>query len=132
MSYDFRLVDSVVELKLDKQTLNAINNAPSKVMYEMARKTLDMSYIHVPMSAIPGHAGTLRRTTMANGVRGSNKDWYISSTTNYASRVWNLPDKTTHWTTPDTHSKWFEWSLKQYQAQIIDSSISKVRKDSNL
>ena len=121
-----------ISLKLNNQTLKTIDQLDDKVMYEMARKTLDMSEIHIPKSAIVRHAGTLRRVTKANGVRGYNGDWYISSTTNYASRVWNLPDQGTNWTTSRTHSKWFDWTLKHYQKQIIDSSIDKVKKENNL
>lgn len=121
-----------IDFKFNETTLKEIKNLPDKVIYKIARKTLDMTQIHIPKSAIPNHAGTLRKTTMANGVRGHSGDWYLSSTTNYASRVWNLPDKGTNWTTDGTHSKWFEWALKEYKTQIVNSSIEQARKESNL
>lgn len=122
-----------VELHFNEKTLKEIKGLPDKVMYEMARKTLDMTEIHIPMSTLPRHSGTLRKTTMAMAVRGQPGDYYITSigspTRSYASRVYNMNDSTTNWTTPDTHSKWFEYSLKRYKEVIVNSSIDKARKD---
>lgn len=118
-----------VEVDLNKHTQNGLKKIPDVVLYKMARITLDMSQTHIPKSALPRHAGTLRNSTMARAVRGSNGDYYLTSPTNYATRVWGLDDDSTHWTTPDTHSKWFEWTLKKYQKQIEDNSINQAWKD---
>lgn len=118
-----------VELKLNKKVENGLTKLPDDTIYKIARKTLDMSQIHIPKSAIPSHAGTLRKATMSKGVRGSNGDYYLTSATNYASRVWNLPDSTTNWTTSGTHSEWFKWTMKKYHAQIVDASINQSWKE---
>lgn len=118
-----------VEVQINKKVEMGLKKIPDIAMYNMARATLDMSYTHIPKSALPRHAGTLRNTTMARAVRGSNGDYYLTSPTNYALRVWNLPDGSTNWTTSGTHSKWFEWTLKQYQKQIEDASINRAWKE---
>ena len=118
-----------VEVQLNKKTENGLKRLPGKVMYEMARKTLDLSEIHIPKSALVRHAGTLRKATMSNGVRGQDGDYYLTASTNYANRVWNLPDQGTHWTTPGTHSKWWDWTLKTYKKQIEDNAINQAWKE---
>ena len=118
-----------VTVELNKKVQNGLRIIPDKVLYKMARITLDMSYVHIPMSKIPNHSGTLRRSTMNNAVRGSKGDYYLTSNINYAQRVWNFNDNTTNWTTPNTHSKWFEWTLKEYQKVIEDKSINQAWKE---
>lgn len=122
-----------VELHLNDKTLKEIKGLPDKVMYEMARRTLDVTKIHIPMSATPRHSGTLRKTTMDMGVKGEPGDYYITSigspTRGYANRVYNMNDSSTNWTTPDTHSKWFEYSLKRYKEVIVNDAINKARKE---
>lgn len=118
-----------VEIQPNKKVEQGLKKLPDEVLYKMARKTLDFSQTHIPMSALPNHKGTLRRTTMSRGVRGSNGDYYLTSPTNYATRVWLLNDATTNWTTSGTHSKWFEWTLKKYKKQIENDSINESWKD---
>ena len=118
-----------VELKLNKGTLEKIENLPDKIVYKIARKTLDYSNAVIPMSRGLKTSGQLRRQSMSYGVRGSNGDYHIGSPTSYANRVWNLPDRGTNWTTPNTHSKWFEYALKMHQKSIVDSSINEVNKE---
>ena len=124
-----------VELILDKSSEKLIKNLPDKILYEIARRTLDLSHNYIPKSNIVGHAGTLRRSTFSNGVKGSHGDYYISSEsaiTPYASRVWSLNDATTHWTTKGTHSEWFIYTIKTHQNVVVNQAIDKVRKDNNI
>ena len=121
-----------VELKLNNKTLLEIEELPDKVLYKMARMTLDYSNTIIPMSRGLKTSGQLRRDSMAYGVRGSNGDYYIGSPTRYASHVWNLPAIGTNWTTPNTTSKWFEVALKRHKATIVDNSIEQAKKESNL
>lgn len=118
-----------VEFQPNKRVQQGLKKLPDEVIYKMARKTLDLSQPHIPMSKGLNTSGQLRRTTMAKGVRGSNGDYYLSSPTNYATRVWSMNDDSTNWTTPGTHSKWFEWTLKRYNKQIEDSSLNEAWKD---
>ena len=118
-----------VEVQPNKKVEQGLKKLPDETIYKMARKTLDLSQTHIPMSALPRHSGTLRKSTMARGVRGSKGDYYLTSPTNYATRVWNLSDNGTNWTISGTHSKWFAWTLKTYNKQIEDSSINEAWKD---
>lgn len=118
-----------VELNLNKDALQRIENLPDKVLYKMARKTLDYSNRHIPMSQGLKTSGQLRRQSMAYGVKGTTGDYYIGSPTSYANRVWKLPDKSTNWTTQGTHSKWFLYTLKTYKKSIVDSAINEAVKE---
>lgn len=121
-----------VELKLNNKTLIEIEDLPDKVLYKMARKTLDYSYTIIPLSRGKKTSGQLRRDTMVYGVRGSKGDYYIGSPTRYANYVWHLPEKGTNWTTDSTTSKWFNVALKRYEKVIVDSSIEQAKKDAGL
>ena len=118
-----------VELKFNKNTLNKIDNLPDKVVYKIARKTLDYSNSVIPMSRGLSTSGQLRRDTMAYGVHGSDGNYYIGSPTSYANRVWHYNDSTTNWTTPNTHSKWFNVALKRHQKSIVENSINEINKE---
>lgn len=83
-----------------------LNVYPDTIVYQVARMTLDMSYTTIPLSNRK-NAGQLRRTSMAAGVRGSNKNYYIGSYTDYAKYVWKMPNESTNWSTPGTVSQWY-------------------------
>jgi len=83
-----------------------LNVYPDTIVYQVARMTLDMSYTTIPLSNRK-NAGQLRRTSMAAGVRGSNKNYYIGSYTDYAKYVWKMPNESTNWSTPGTNSQWY-------------------------
>lgn len=83
-----------------------LNVYPDTIVYQVARMTLDMSYTTIPLSNRK-NAGQLRRTSMAAGVRGSNKNYYIGSYTDYAKHVWKMPNESTNWSTPGTNSQWY-------------------------
>ena len=112
------------ELQWSETALKGLKTIPDDILYTMARETLDRSYNLIPMSNIPNHAGTLRRSSVGAGVRGGNGDYYIGSYTAYASRVWNMKEST-NWTTPGTNNKWFARGLKLHQANIINTAIDK-------
>jgi hypothetical protein len=119
VSYEFQWNDKV-RLGLDK--------IPDDILYEVARQTLDRSYALIPKSNLKNHAGTLRRSSISGGVRGSSGDYYIGSYTTYASSVWKMTN--VNWTTPGTNNKWFARTLDRYGTTIIDSAINKSwRKD---
>lgn len=91
-----------------------------EVIYEVARETLDRT---IPV--IPYFKGELMNSTLAYGVKGSNKDYTIGSQTAYASRVWKFNDATTNWTTTGTHSKWFEYIWKKDHDNIVSNVIER-------
>lgn len=95
--------------------------ASDKIMYTIARQTLDRTFPHIPMSRRKGVVH-MRQTSMAAGVRGSNGDYYIGSYTNYAKYVWVMP-KSTHWSEPNTFGKWYETNWKKKGKSIVENVI---------
>ena len=111
------------------QVKTALRKMPSDFLRCTATQTLNFSVPHIPMSNRKNHSGTLRRETLGQGVRGADKDFYLTSNTSYASSVWVMDDATTNWTTPDTHSQWFAYTLKRYGTTIIDNAINQSWKE---
>lgn len=98
-----------------------LNVYPDTIMYQVARMTLDMSYKMIPLSNRK-NAGQLRRSSMAAGVRGSNKNYYIGSYTDYAKYVWVMPN-TTNWTEPGTFGKWYQEIYTKQKKSIVGIAI---------
>lgn len=98
-----------------------LNQYPDKIMYQVASMVLDLSYTTIPLSNRKGR-GKLRQTSKAAGVRGSDKEYYIGSYTDYAKYVWVMPNESTHWSTPGTNSEWY----KRYWNKSGQSIISTV------
>ena len=116
------------EFQWNEKVKSGLNRIPDDILYEMARQTLDRSYAMIPMSNLVNHKGTLRRSSISGGVRGSSGDYYIGSYTAYASSVWKMTN--VNWTTPGTNNKWFARTLDRYGTTIINSAIDKSwRKD---
>lgn len=111
----------------NKKTEKILLDLPDDIMYAVARITLDMSMKKVPMSRGKSTSGQLRRSTMAYGVRGSNGDYSIGSSTSYAKYVYNMPDSN-HFTTPGTSGKWFHKTFKAHQVSIVKTAISRTKK----
>lgn len=121
-------MDVSVEFKWNPKVQNGLKKMPDDILFEIASQTLDMSYPMIPMSNIKGHAGTLRRSSKAGGVRGGHGDYYIGSYTKYAKHVWNMEN--VNWTTPGTNNKWYARTLKKHSSTIINNAIYKSwRKD---
>lgn len=100
-----------------------LKKIPDDILYSVARQTLDLSY-----PIIPKDTTTMARSSMSNGVRGGNGDFYIGSFTDYASYVWKMEN--VHWTTPGTTNKWFARTLNKNGKTIIDNAINQSwRKD---
>lgn len=112
-------------------TEKKMKRIPNEVMFAVAKETLDMSIPHIPMSDTVNHAGTLRRSSGRgeSGVHPIDNGCYIGSFTDYASYVWNMDDMTTNWTTSDTHSQWYAWTLKQYGKVILENAVNETWKD---
>ena len=94
-------------------------DTPDKIVYAIARTTLDMSF-----ATIPKDRGQLRASSKAYGVQGSNGDYSIGSKTDYAKYVYNMPDKT-NWTTTGTHGQWYPRYWKQYGNVIFKQAVER-------
>ena len=121
-------MDVSVEFKWNPKVQNGLKIMPGDILYSIAKQTLDLSVPMIPMSNIVGHSGTLRRSSVSGGVRGSKNDYYIGSYTNYAKHVWNMGN--VNWTTPGTNNKWYARTLKKHQTTIVNNAINQSwRKD---
>ena len=111
-----------IEVKLNKRTFNKIQNAPDKIVYNIASEVWNQE-ANPKTSNIPMDTETLRRESHSFGVRGSNATYKIGSDTSYAKYVWVMNNETTHWTTKGTESKWYINFIKKHGKQLIAESI---------
>lgn len=117
-----------VEIKFDKKTMQILEKFPSKFLYSLASQTLDLSYPTIPLSDSKNR-GRLRSSSRAYGVQQhTSTDYSIGSQTSYASRVWNMNNETTHWTTAGTGSKWYERTLKEKKNLMVANAIKEAKK----
>ena len=111
-----------VEVVPNTKTMNGLKQVPDRVLYRVARQTLDLS-----LTTIPKNKGKLRSSSMAGGVRGTKGNWYIGSYTSYASYVWKMEN--VNWTTPGTNGKWYERTLKRHGRTITQNAINQGWRD---
>ncbi len=112
-----------VNFKWQPGAKNKIKQSPDKIMYNMARITLDMSYPHIPLSN-GKNSGKLRTSSMQYGVRGDNANYSIGSSTSYATKVWNFGSNT-NWSTPGTFGKWYEEIYKKNYSNISKQAVER-------
>ena len=108
-----------VSVKLNPKLEPTLTQVSDKMIYAIAKETLTQSE-----SVIPLRTGKMRKSSITAGVKGSNKDYYIGSYTNYASRVWNFPDNT-NWTTPGTNNRWYERVWKEKGTLIQKNAVER-------
>lgn len=101
----------------DIKTMTGLKKVPDRVIYAVARQTLDLAY-----STIPRDTGKLRTSSMAGGVKGGNGNYYIGSYTGYASYVWTMEG--VHWTTSGTNNKWYARTLERHGQTITMNAIN--------
>lgn len=102
--------------------LNEVLQVSDKIMYTVARITLDTSYTSIPLSNSKGR-GKLRQSSMSAGVRGSEGNYYIGSYTSYAKYVWNMEN--VNWSTPNTFGKWYEENWKKNKTNYMKQAIER-------
>nr|DAF46624.1 MAG TPA: putative tail-component [Siphoviridae sp. ctqwY3] len=103
-----------------KQQIEQVSN---KIMYEVARETLDVSFTHIPLSTNK-NAGKLRQSSTSGGVKGGDGNYYIGSYTDYAKFVWAMGSGT-NWSTSGTFGKWYEEVWKKQGKSILSSAIER-------
>ena len=114
-----------VKLKWNNKTRKLLKELPSKIVQEIALETLNITYPTIPMSSVMVHnnnRGRLRRETITKGVQNEGKKFYLESPSPYAPFVYNFNDTTTNWSTPNTHSEWFDRTWKK-QGNVISTRV---------
>ena len=108
-----------VTFKWNDKTKRRLQEFPDKVVKEVAIKTLDLTY-----PIIPKDTHTMAQETKAFGVRGTNKNYYLSSPTDYASYVYTMPSGT-RWSEPGTTSQWFQKTWKRHGNNLINQVVER-------
>ena len=109
-----------VEVKYNKTTMNKLKQLPDKIVYEVARQTLDRVG---SLKITPYRTGRMERTMFSNGVtRDSSGVYTIGNYTSYAQYVYAKPQKT-NWTNPNSKAKWFDWFWKSQGKAVMDAVV---------
>lgn len=107
-------------------TEQKLKRIPNEVLFAVAKQTLDMT---ISNRYMPFKSGDMQKSSASGGVKTCEGGCYIGSFTDYATRVWNLPQETTNWTNTDSKSKWYAYTLKVHGKTILDSAVSQAWKD---
>lgn len=96
--------------KWDKPNKKKLEELPDKAVYAIARATLDQVG---SMQITPYLTGNMERTMYSAGVRKGNYGYYIGDFTDYASYVYQMPQRT-NWTRSSSRAHWFKdlWTKK--------------------
>lgn len=115
----------------DKKTMAGLSVIPDRVMFQIARQTLDMARpVLIPKSPVGTKtSGNLRTSSVTGGVRGSGGEYYIGSYTRYASYVWNMPDST-NWSFKGSGNHWYTRTIKKHGKTITENAINRGWKES--
>lgn len=110
--------------KWNDKTKILLNQAPEKILRQIARQTLD----YTGSSKVTAYdTGKTEQSMYAQGVQGDfETGLYIGNFTDYAEYVYEPRRKVT-WTNPNTQPKWFEYIWNRYGKGIIDNAV-KVNK----
>lgn len=112
-----------VNFKWQPGAKNKIEQAPKKMLYDIAKITLDMSSQNIPLSNRK-NSGRLRLSSANGGVREDNQGYYIGSYTKYASKVWNY-GAGTNWSTPGTFGKWYAEVYRRQYSNINKQAVER-------
>ena len=115
------MIDKVnIELIWEKGAKeNLTHDTPDKIMRDVARISLDMTY-----PEIPELTGRMKKSSLARGVQGGNMNYKIGSYTDYAAYVYVMPRKT-RWTTPGTQSYWFRNVIQKNINNIMQQAVER-------
>jgi hypothetical protein len=114
---------SDVVIKINDKTMKELEAFPDKVVYAVARETLD----RVGSSKItPYKTGKTEMTMFQAGVRGSNRDYSIGNFTNYASYVYAMP-QSVNWTNPLSKAQWFETFWKSSGKSVLENVVARYK-----
>lgn len=114
-----------VKVNWNVKSQKQLKEYPNKVVYAVARLTLDFAETSIPLSNKTG-SGKLRQTSMNASVRGDNGNYYIGSYTSYAMAVYTMEERhKVKWSTPGTSGKWFDKTWKKHKTTILNTAIER-------
>lgn len=110
-----------VDVRPNIKVMTGLAQIPDRVMYTVARMTLDQTRSD---GIIPRDTGKLRTSSMAGGVKKSGDgDYYIGSYTNYAKYVWGMHD--VNWTTSGTDGQWYARIIERHGQTIVKNAVDR-------
>lgn len=110
-----------VDIRPNIKTMAGLQKIPDRVIYIVARMTLDQTRSD---GIIPKDSGRLRTSSMAGGVKkSSDNSYYIGSYTGYAKYVWKMHD--VNWTTSGTDGQWYARTMERHGQTIIKNAIDR-------
>lgn len=113
-----------VDVRPNIKTQTGLAVIPDRIMYMVARMTLDQTRSD---GIIPKDTGKLRTSSMAGGVKKDFNSYYIGSYTNYAKYVWNMNG--VNWTTPGSEGQWYARIMERHGQTIINNAINRGWRD---
>lgn len=116
-----------VEFKVNfyAEARKKLEEYPDKVVYTVARITLDKAYPTIPLSNKVG-SGKLRQSSASAGVRGGNGNYYVGSYTSYAMAVYTMEDRhNVRWSTPGTTGQWYKKLWDKQGNAILNSAVER-------
>lgn len=109
--------------KWNEKTKIMLQEAPEKILRQVARQTLDYTGSN---KVTAYNTGKTEQSMYSHGVQGDyNTGLYIGNFTDYASYVY--PKTNVTWTNPNTKTKWFEYIWEKYGKGILENAC-KVNK----
>lgn len=126
-------------LKWNEKTKIMLQEAPEKVVREIARKTLDYTgtqrFVADSTNATyklpPGYTtGKTIQTMHEKAVQGNYETgFYIGNFTDYAMYVYPKQSGSHwHWTNPNTKTRWFEYTWEKHGSGFIEQAIKEYKK----
>ena len=113
-----------VEVKWNPSTKVKLNELPDKVVYAIARQTLDEL---LAVQYTPWKSGTMQRSMSAKGVQKDGIGYYIGNFTDYASIVYKKPQNGTNWSRETTKAQWFDTIWKEKGDSITNMCIVRYK-----
>lgn len=105
--------------KWNDKTKMLLQQAPEKILRQVARQTLDMTGSN---KVTAYKSGKTESSMYQKGVQGDfSNGFYIGNFTDYASYVY--PKSNVAWTNPNTKTKWFEYIWTRYGSGILDNAV---------
>lgn len=107
----------------DKTIKKKIEQMPDRMMYAIARTTLDNVG---SMQVTPYLSGRTEQSMFSEGVQKDAEGYYIGNFTDYASYVYKMP-QSTNWTRPSSKAQWFETVWQQKGEAITNEQIARYK-----
>lgn len=114
-----------VELEIVKDIpVKQINEFEEKTIYNCAVFTREFTKNR---NAYPYLSGELARQEIASSIIGSNKEYGLTSGTDYATKVWKMNN--VKWTNPSTQPQWYKSVFNRNVGEIVHQAVNTALKE---